>query len=71
MKRCERRNKKAQTRGDIDIKRVMGDVLAFVLWLSISFCLFTLTIKWTGKNAIEVIKDYIRSCEPKVHRRLN
>ena len=26
--------------------------------------LFTLTIKWTGKNAIEVIKDYIRSCEP-------
>ena len=52
------------TRGDVDIKRAMGDVLAFVLWLSISFGLFTLTIKWTGKNAIEGIKDYIRSCEP-------
>ena len=25
------------TRGDVDIKRAMGDVLAFVLWLSISF----------------------------------
>ncbi|KAI2496072.1 hypothetical protein MHU86_18444 [Fragilaria crotonensis] len=52
------------TRGDVDIKRAMGDVLTFVLWLSISFGLFTLTIKWTGKNAIEGIKDYIRSCVP-------
>jgi len=64
MKRNERRNRESQARGDVDVKRVLGDVLAFVLWLSISFCLFTLTIKWTGKNAIEVIKDYIRSCEP-------
>ena len=67
MKRNERRNEKAQTRGDTDIECAMGEVLAFMLWLSISFCLFTLMIKWTGKNAIEVIKDYIRSCGPKVH----
>jgi hypothetical protein len=25
--------------------------------------LFTVTIKWTGKNAIEVIVGYNRSCE--------
>lgn len=47
MKRNERRNRESQARGDVDIKRVMGDVLAFVLWLSLSFCLFTLTIKVT------------------------
>ena len=63
MKRCERRNKKAQ-RVAIPIRLcVVCVVMALALWLSISFCLFTLTIKWTGKNAIEVIKDYIRSCE--------
>ncbi len=64
----ERTQKQEGTaRGETDINRSMGDVLAFVLWLSISFCLLTLTIKWTGKNAIEVMKDYIGSCGPKVH----
>jgi hypothetical protein len=36
--------------------RVVGSVSVVV---NISYCLFTLTIVETGKNAVEAIKDYI------------
>ena len=31
--------------------------------VNIPYCLFTLTIVETGKNAVEAVKGYIRCCE--------